>query len=271
MDYGYLASIWGRGTTYNDMLRQAASNLTTSSSSSAKEALQRKLNGNNITVIFHNSPKTASSTLRNACMETQYDSCNLPRQPDKRVWPYGYRQTKRLTQLFMQCPDTRHFCVKGLDLTHEYTRAYDTRTFLHLFPFRNYDEWVTSALHQISYRDGEEGCQKTEGLLSQCSPHRYELNFQRYTKFILAEFIKSFESLRTRRGERVKDHHHILIHNYLYLDQTLTWLNDNYGVPLLPGTERKINSARPAESCKDEESIIKKFHDCFTNELAELY
>jgi len=57
MDYRFLASIWDRGTTYEDILLQAMSN-NDATSSSTKEALERNLNGNNITTIFHTSPKT---------------------------------------------------------------------------------------------------------------------------------------------------------------------------------------------------------------------
>mmetsp|Transcript_29305 Transcript_29305/g.54093 ORF Transcript_29305/g.54093 Transcript_29305/m.54093 type:complete len:381 (+) Transcript_29305:168-1310(+) len=270
MDYRFLASIWDRGTTYEDILLQAMSN-NDATSSSTKEALERNLNGNNITTIFHTSPKTASSTLRKACMETQYDSCNLPHKPEKMKWPEGFRSPKRLTQLFGQCPETRHFCVKGaLPITKNYTQFYPTRSFLHMFPFRNYDEWAISALHQISYRDGEDGCREMDGLLDQCLPHSYELNFGRYTKSILADFIELSKRLRPKIGGN-NDHHILLLYNYQYLNKTLMVLNDAWGVPLLPGTETKVNSVRPDESCKDEERLMKKFHDCFSDKLVELH
>lgn len=174
-------------------------------SSSAKGTFQQQLKGNNITTIFHTIPKTASSTLREACMETQYDSCNLKRKPEKMKRPEGYRTTKRLMQLFEECPNTRHFCVKGMPerpfISGPFSNFYDTRSFLHLFPFRNYDEWATSALHQISYRDGEEGCEKEDELLDECLPHQYELDFGKYTKSIMAEFIAQFKLFQRRNGD----------------------------------------------------------------------
>ncbi len=214
----------------------------------------------------------ASSTLRKACMETQYDTCNLPRKPEGMKWPDGYRSPKRLAQLFGECPETRHFCVQDIrgPITRNYAN-FNTRTFLHLFPFRNYDEWALSALKQISYRDGDEGCQEMNQQLDRCIPHKWELNFEKYTKFILSGFIKSFERVKSMmKGESVNDKHHILLHNYLDLDETLKWLHDSCGVPILPGTGMKINSDRPDESCKDEEGKMKKFHDCFSDKLARL-
>mmetsp|Transcript_14937 Transcript_14937/g.32419 ORF Transcript_14937/g.32419 Transcript_14937/m.32419 type:complete len:378 (-) Transcript_14937:2394-3527(-) len=279
IDYRFLASVWDRNTTYDEILLQAETTpYEKASSSSPKDALQQKLKNSSITVIFHTSPKTASSTLRKACMDTQYDSCNLPHKPG--TWPEGYRSPKRLTQLFEQCPATRHFCVKGdIPIIQNYTNFYDTRTFLHMFPFRNYDEWAVSALHQLAFRDardekGEEECQHMDTLLDQCLPHRrYELDFAKYTKSILANIIKSFKRVRSsKRKEGVDDRHHMLLYNYVHLDETLAWLSsDDFGVQRLPGTAQQINSVRPDDSCKGEKKMMKKYHDCFSDELAGLH
>jgi hypothetical protein len=47
-------------------------------------------------------------------------------------------------------------------------------------------------------------------------------------------------------------------------------LNAEYGIPLLPGTDAKKNSERPEGTCKDEDKMIKKFHDCFSDGLDEI-
>ena len=126
LDYQYLAEIWDRNTTYDNILQQAQSipfHFTdTLSNFTARESLRESLQGHNVTVIFHTSPKTASSTLRDACMKTQLETCGIkPRGSSK--WPDGYRTPKRLTQLFSQCPNTFHFCVKGpVAITKNFTR-----------------------------------------------------------------------------------------------------------------------------------------------------
>ena len=61
------------------------------------------------------------------------------------------------------------------------------------------------------------------------------------------------------------------MYNYLHLHETLAWLNDAYGVPLLLGTDARLNSARPAESCEEEARLMKKFHDCFSDKLSGLH
>ena len=274
MDYHYLASIWDRETQYDDMLHASKNSSATNTQQETQLRHQLHQDNRNITVIFHNSPKTASSTLREACLETQYDTCNLPLKPPGNHWPEGYRTPKRLTQLFNECPNTHHFCVRGhVNNKKLYTLSYHNRTFLHLFPFRNYDEWVASAMNQISKRDGEEGCQYTLNLVKECQPHKYELNFERYTKFILSEFISSYRRVRKRNSDMdVNGHHHVLIYNYLHLDETLTWLHERFGVPLLAGTAKKMNTAPPDfEPCKDAKLIMRKFHDCFSESLARLY
>ena len=235
IEWDHAASIWGRNTTYNHLL-QGASSL---------HDIQRATFGsmlNNITVLFHTFPKTGSSTLRHACLETQYDSCNLPRRNDGIKWPEGYRKSGRLIELFALCPDTRHFCLKMNYLTKDYALAHETRTFLHLFPFRNYDEWVVSALHQIYYREGEKGCRKEMKLLEDCQPHKYEMDYQKYTKAGLARYIKSLGKMAKDNDEyEWRNHHHALLYNYVHLDGLMSWLNDNYDVPLLPGT-RELSS-----------------------------
>ncbi|KAL7544675.1 hypothetical protein ACHAWF_008042 [Thalassiosira exigua] len=276
MDLNLLTSIWDHSTTYENLL-ELASDHDLPLSAPAKEALRRELQGKNVTVIFHTIPKTASSTLRKACMETQFHTCNIPLKPAKDTWPDGYRTPVRLTQLFSQCPETRHFCLRhGFPITTNFTRFYDSRTFLHLFPFRNYDEWSKSALHQISYRDGEEGCEQTDGYLDECLPHQKrrisELDLRKYTKSDIVAFVQRFEGVRKRMKNRdVRGHHRILMHNYLHLDGLMPFLHDAFGVPLLPGTDRRVNSVRPNESCKEEDKILRKFHDCFDAKLAELH
>lgn len=87
----------------------------------------------------------------------------------------------------------------------------------------------------------------------------------------------------------MSDRHCILLYNYRYLDETmasLSGLDDDrdgggLGVPRLPGTERKINSANATlESglprvqqgpCADESRMMEKFHRCFSDILGPLY
>ena len=90
LDYQYLAPIWGRNTTYDNILQQAQSipyHFTDKLSNvTARESLRDKLKQHNVTIIFHTSPKTASSTLRDACMKTQLETCGIkPR--GQSTWP----------------------------------------------------------------------------------------------------------------------------------------------------------------------------------------
>ena len=285
IDYHYLTSIWDRNTTYEHILEQAQQRTpyynNTTTTNNAQTSLQHALmnnKDNNITIIFHTVPKTASSTMRKSCVEVQHDVCNLPRESNRGTWPDGYRTPKRLTQLFEICPTTFHFCVKGpIPVTRNYTQFYNTRTFLHMFPFRNYNEWTRSALHQIAYRDildgnTTKGCDETVELLNECLPHKYELDFHKYTKSVLAMWMKSYNHAIRMNGDGVVEQHHtILLYNYLHLDETLNWLSESYGAPQIKGTDRKINSVRPDKSCRDEEEMLNKFHDCFSDDLAGLH
>lgn len=116
-------------------------------------------------------------------------------------------------------------------------------------------------------------------LLDECLPHRWELNFDHYAKPVLAALVRSVRRLGStmgRAGVDVADHHHIVLYDYAKLDGTMGMLSADddaggFGVPPLPGTNASLNSVRPEESCRDEEAMLKKFHDCFTDRLADLH
>ena len=327
ISYANLTSNWDRNTSYKDILlksRQSTATRTTSCSNSSQQQcrsnkdlwrhnlrLRRDSNNsqhknNNVTLIFHTSPKMASSTLRKACIDVQTQTCpNMISSSPQYIrnnnnnsntsWkmPDGYRSPSRLIQLLIHCPNTKHFCqMEGIPLTLGYitnTHVYTNRTFLHMFPFRQYNTWAKSALHQVSYREGEGGCNETNLLLDECIPHRYELDFDKYTKSNMAKFIRSLvhvvdssstmtsstttvvEGVRNKDEENeyndddddnnyyfnkedVMSRHQILLYDYLYLHETIHFLSSNsyYGITNLPGTEMKINTAlTPLESGKE--------------------
>mmetsp|Transcript_12925 Transcript_12925/g.30553 ORF Transcript_12925/g.30553 Transcript_12925/m.30553 type:complete len:396 (-) Transcript_12925:29-1216(-) len=260
IEWDHVASIWGRNTTYNHLVQE---------SSSLHDQPRAPFSMPNITVLFHTFPKTGSSTLRHACLETQYNSCGMPRKRDGMKWPEGYRKPSRLNEVFARCPDTRHFCLdkKNTYLTQQYAIAHETRIFLHLFPFRNYDEWLVSALRQIYYREGEKGCRKEMKLLEDCQPHKYEMDYKKYVKAGLAKFVKSLKRKMKENDESEwRRHHHALLYNYVHLDRLMSWLNDNCDVPLLPGTQERLNSNRPNETCSEEEQLLSLFHNCFDSQ-----
>ena len=257
-----IAQQWNRNTTYTDILQ----------SNSTIPHVTIPFPPNKRILIFHHlMPKTASSTLRQSCQDTQLDTCGIePKGPGNKR-PDGYMTTKRLMQVMNECPKTRHYCVKAdtQPLTRNYTQFHETNSFLHLFPFRNYDEWVVSALKQVYFRDGEEGCLEEDKLLDKCQPHQYELDFDRYGKSSLSFFLRSWRHLRHRKMG-FKEHHHMLMYDYRYLHETLQSLHEMYDIPLLAGTDAKKNSERPEGTCQDGVKMLKKFHDCFSDALDEV-
>ena len=300
IDYGSLMSMWDRNTTYDDILERARNAIPRRRrDDSHMDDLRGQLRHlHNVTVIHHTSPKMASSTLRGACMDEMNTTCPIiPPKPAGWKMPEGYRTPVRLVQLFGLCPKTRHFCVMGyIPLTRSYAGHYHNRTFLHMFPYRNYDSWARSALHQISYREGEDGCRKMDELLDECLPHRYELNFEMYTKSSLVEYARSYLRVANVTGlgmDIVGDRHRALLYDHRYLHETLGWLYDdgrkedddddrgNGGVSRLAGTDRRINTANTTlesglprvqiEPCANEGTMLEKFHDCFSDDLGTLF
>ena len=266
MEWKSLAHKWNRNTTYDDILQSNENINTTISFPENKKLL----------IFHHSSPKTASSTLRQCCQDTQRDLCGLQPQGPNNKWPAGYMSTDRLLNVIEECPKVNHYCLKAdrQPLIGKYSQFHETTTFLHLFPFRNYDEWAVSALKQIYFRDvrdGGKGCLKADKLLDQCLPHKFELDFDKYPKSTMVFFLNTWKALRNTRNDLgFESNHKILMYDYRYLDKTLKSLNEHYGVPLLPGTDAKKNSERPEGSCKDEVNMLKKFHDCFSDKLRSI-
>jgi hypothetical protein len=261
MEWMSLAKQWNRNTQYSDIIQ----------SNDTIDATIPFPPNKRVLIFHHLMPKTASSTLRQSCQDTQLETCGIePKGGNKR--PDGYISVKRLMQVMNDCPKTRHYCVKSdtQPLIKNYTEFHHTNSFLHLFPFRNYEEWVHSALKQVYFRDGEKGCQEEDALLDQCLPHQYELDFDRYGKRSLSYFLGSLRHLRMKKMLGFEDHHVVLMYDYRYLHETLKSLNAEYDIPLLPGTDAKKNSERPEGTCKDEGMMIRKFHDCFSDALGDI-
>lgn len=266
LEWKTVANLWERNTTYSDFLRLDPSS-TVVPDATIPFPLDKR-----ILTFHHLMPKTASSTLRQSCQDAQRNTCGIPLKGPGDKRPDGYMTWKRLQSILIDCPRLRHHCVKAdtQPLVENYTRFHGDSAFLHLFPMRPYDEWVVSALRQVYFRDGEEGCRREDALLDRCLPHKYELDMSRYGKAALSYWMSSYKHLRKREGGSlgVEDHHWVLLYDYRYLHDTLANLNRMYDVPLLEGTDAKKNSERPGGTCKDDVAMLKKFHDCFTDQLA---
>ena len=59
---------------------------------------------------------------------------------------------------------------------------YDNTLFIHMFPFRMYDEWARSALKQQYDARGSKGCNTAKSLLEKCKHNRMEIDFRQYGK-----------------------------------------------------------------------------------------
>lgn len=136
-------------------------------------------------------------------------------------------------------------------------------TLIHMFPFRTYDEWAASALKQ-AYDRGPDGCNKAEELLDQCIPSSMEIDFRKYAKTDLA----NFKNLVVQRMNQKNETHIFILYFHRELDKVLSMLSSVYAIPLLPGSDGTGKSIRPNGTCDD--SVMQKFHDCFSSELMEL-
>lgn len=142
--------------------------------------------------------------------------------------------------------------------------TFDDLTFIHMFPFRTYDEWAVSALKQSYDRLGHKGCKKLATLMEKCEPTNLEIDLRQYSKTDLSKF----KELVIRRMNEKKESHIFILYHHQDLEKVVTMLSRVYEIPILPGLDAREKSLRPEGSC--DKSILQKFHECFSSQLMEL-
>ncbi len=133
--------------------------------------------------------------------------------------------------------------------------------FLHLVPFRTFDDWVDAAIGQIYYVDGR--CDRVDALLDKCLGYR-ELYVELYTKSALALLV-SMTLHSNRVGNTPTNRHQIVLYNYKETDSILSRVSNYFGIDSLQRTNRRHKERSGDETCPD--SISKKFHDCHDETL----
>jgi len=121
-------SLWNETTTFGQLLK--------SGNSSALPSIGA---GQRAVVILHLSPKMGSLTLRFACKNLLKDKCQV--ENEKRKDPPGYDNVTELSKLIVRCKSINHFCLMR-DMFDP--GLFEDIAFLHLYPFRQYDEWTLS-------------------------------------------------------------------------------------------------------------------------------
>eukprot|EP00584_Thalassiosira_punctigera_P009039 CAMPEP_0172529076 /NCGR_PEP_ID=MMETSP1067-20121228/3247_1 /TAXON_ID=265564 ORGANISM="Thalassiosira punctigera, Strain Tpunct2005C2" /NCGR_SAMPLE_ID=MMETSP1067 /ASSEMBLY_ACC=CAM_ASM_000444 /LENGTH=399 /DNA_ID=CAMNT_0013313065 /DNA_START=26 /DNA_END=1225 /DNA_ORIENTATION=+ len=257
--WGILAERWNRTTQYGDLFEMATS--VPSLPSPVTISVRRTV------VMIHCGPKTGSTTLRKACKLNLIKTCEGMELKKGQHYPEGYMDEDKLYPLIRRCTNTSHFCAKEIDMPPSFgdVPPFGDVTFVHMFPFRNYDDWAASALKQAYDRSGERGCKKTGELLERCEPSRMEIDFRKYGKTELSRFKEGvMQRMREGRGED----HMFLLYYHRELNQVLERLSDAYGVPLLPGADGKGKEKRRKGTCNAK--LLRKFHNCFSSELMNL-
>ncbi|KAL3823723.1 hypothetical protein ACHAXA_007294 [Cyclostephanos tholiformis] len=253
--WGDLAAKWGRDTSFDDIIQMSTElhNERGMNTESMEGAMKKKF-------LLHCLPKAASTTLREACMHETLHKC---RSFFARKSPPGYRSIIDFFKAVNECTDINHFCVQGGSLEMDVMNFNDGEKgdrepyhFLHLIPFRKFDDWVDAAISQIFYVDGQ--CERVDKLLDQCLGYR-ELYIELYTKSVLALLVGM--TLNTNwDGNLSKDKHHILLYNYKDTDSIVSLVSNFFGMDSLQRTNRRHKERSSNETCPD--SISKKFHDC---------
>ncbi|KAL3817092.1 hypothetical protein ACHAXA_009923 [Cyclostephanos tholiformis] len=249
-----LASMWNRNATIDDILARV---------SNESSLLPSVPPNDRVVIVLHSTPKMGSMTLRIACRNSLITNCG--RLSRNRVEPDGFRDGSELAGIMRRCNSTHHFCLgrEMFPMGSEISR-FESTSFFHLYPFRNYDAWAISALKQVFDRGGVENCEKVDASLDDCRDMRPELSFSKYPKMRMSIALPQV----MRRVDEMGETHHIVLYPYDEIDALLSVFGEIYHVPLLPGSAESYHSERPEGTCND--SILDKFHMCFTHKLDKL-
>ena len=267
LDWSVLSSQWRSNSSYADFLKYSQSvNMDTIVASSNEDGHRR------IIMILHNHPKMASTTLRRACWENLKSSCNVVSTSRD---PMGYSNANDLATLMEQCRNTYHFCVGGWhyradnfpNATNRSTSSSFSSlaipiTFVHMFPFRNFNEWVESALKQIFVGHSDAGCSEAHKRLDTCNGW-LELDFEKYSKRTMASMI---DIMSVRDNDLWN--HIFFLYDYRTVQTTLTLMSHAFHTPMLSYLDMTYKQNRREGSCPIES--LQKFHDCFDTQLLEL-
>ena len=257
--WGSVAMNWNRTTQYEDLVSVAMQ----------AQALPEIHSGRRPVIIIHCGPKTGSTTLRKACRINMRETCGIWEKSRGRGSP-GYMDGSKLFPLIERCNSTHHFCAKEITVPLDLPNFSDLE-FVHMFPFRNYDEWAQSALKQQYDRNQEKGCNKTYNkFLRDCTHDHMELDFRKYGKTELSKFKEGVVE-RMNRGnvtDSQREYHTFILYHHRELDDVLKRLSKVYDIPYLPGSDGHGKAKRPEGTCK--EYILDKYHDCFSDQLTKL-
>ncbi len=239
-------------------------------------------------MILHSLPKTASTTLRVACnihLRKQCTAIDYPIQQD----PFGYRNITEFHRAITECSNIHHFCIQGgstnMDVINfeedgsgntQQLHPDSTREpyhFIHMIPFRNFHEWVESAIKQIYSIDGS--CSRVDKLLDHCLGYR-ELYFELYSKSVLSLlasmiFHSRFNEQQQQQdtsGNTSVDRHYLVLYNYKDTESIITQVSDFFHLPPLPRTNLRMKDhTSKSGTCHDSDVIAEKFHNCHDEAL----
>ncbi len=155
----------------------------------------------------------------------------------------------------------------------------NTTQYIHLFPFRNYNDWVKSAIKQQYDRAGVKGCNSAQRHWEdgKCTHYQMEIDIRKYGRVDLDRFQDGIVKRRINRrrsggtasrqggGGDEEEEHTFILYLHRDLQKVIEIISSIYNIPMLSGTSSKKKGKRPEGTCN--ESLVEMYHDCFSDGL----
>ena len=284
--WGEISANWNRTTQYSNLLSLATAvpSLPNQYSNHNTEKKRRRQ-----IVLIHVGPKLGSTTLRQACRANIKRRC--PQINITTQLPPGFNGGDELVSVLNGCLNTHYFCVnqrvgldslllpsenntttsEGSDKVTTATKTNQNIEYIHLFPFRNYNEWVKSAIKQLYDRrhgDPKECNQvKRRWENGRCRHLKIEIDIRKYPRIDVDRYQDAIVKRMLEEGKRGYDmeQHTLLLYLHRDLYRTMKEVSRRYQIPMLPGTNLITKGKRLNGTC--DPSLEKLYHECFSDSL----
>jgi len=251
-EWGQVSKAWDSKASYADI----ANVMSTSSGLPSIEGDER------VVLVLHNHVKMASETLLNACYENLKGSCTAVDPHQDRI---GLDDARELSNQVAKCEQSHYFCASEWNYRAPHfpvTFTSDEPThFIHLFPYRNFDDWAIKAMKKVHDDNPITGCKSAARSLKSCNNGWLELDVLKYTKKTMTYMM---ERTSKEQNEQVKNH--FLLYDYSKVEETVAQVSSFYQIPMLEHIDKPVEVAIEEEgTCPDE--TLAKFHECYDDQL----
>jgi hypothetical protein len=158
------------------------------------------------------------------------------------------------------------------------TKLLPNAHYIHLFPFRNYNDWVKSAIKQTYDRSKDSGC---NSLMKHwlrprrgrentgCIHSQMEIDIRKYGRVDLDRFqdgiVRRMNYINSHNNGDGEEDHTLILYLHRDMEKVVELISSVYNIPMLRGTDSTMKGRRPKGTCNA--TVEDQYHGCFSDML----